>query len=151
MPDHARKLVREAAKADLTGLPTTGVNVFTSRVSPLLTTEMPGMFIMLRDERGDLEEQALGMLARTGQLVIEAWRQGADGLEDELDEIAAEVEAKIYGNTPTLAALLMNIGAPITQIEIPSGDDNSRRTGIIRILFPVVYRTAISDPTTISN
>ena len=97
MVKHARQLVREAAVADLTGLATTGANVFTSRVQPLQETEMPGMFVMLRDERGDLEGQALGMVARNGNLVIEAWAQGGDGLEDLLDTIGAEVEAAIYG------------------------------------------------------
>lgn len=148
---HARQLVREAAVADLTGLATTGANVFTSRVSPLLETEMPGLYVMLRDERADFDGQALGMVARTGNLVIEAWAQGGDGLEDKLDTIAAEVETAIYGATPELAGLLMNIGAPTTQVDLPAGDENSRRTGIIRILFPVVYRTALTDPTTISN
>lgn len=151
MAIHARQLVREAAVADLTGLTTTGANVFTSRVSPLLESEMPGMFVMLRDERADLEGQALGTVARTGNLVIEAWAQGGDGLEDLLDTIAAEVETAIYGDTPELGGLLMNIGAPTTQTDLPASDENSRRTGIIRILFPVVYRTALSDPTTISN
>jgi len=148
---HARQQVREAAVADLTGLPTTGAKVFTGRVSPLLESEMPGMYVMLRDERADLEGQALGMLARTGNLIIEAWAQGGDGLEDTLDRIGMEVETAIYGATPQLSGLLMNIGAPMTQIDLPASDDNSRRTGIIRILIPVVYRTALSDPTIISN
>lgn len=148
---HARRQVREAAVADLTGLATTGSNVFTSRVSPLSESEMPGMYVMLRDERADIEGQALGKVARTGNLVIEAWAQGGEGLEDTLDGIAAEVETAIYGATPQLSGVLQNIGAPTTQVDLPASDDNSRRTGIIRILFPVVYRTALSDPTTISN
>lgn len=147
MVDHARKLVRVAAVTDLTGLTTTGANVFTSRVSPLTESEMPGMFVMLRDESADWD--AIGTIARTGQLVVEAWAVGGDGLEDKLDTIAAEVEAKIYARDGELAELLMNIGAPRTQIDLPAGDDSSRRHGIIRILFPVTYRTAETDPTTI--
>lgn len=143
---HARQLIREAAVTDLTGLTTTGANVFTSRLSPLEEREMPGMYVMLRDEEGDWD--AAGTIARSGQLIVEAWAQGGDGLEDKLDTIAAEVEATIYAASGALAALLQNIGTPRTQVDIPQAEA-ARRTGVIRILFPVVYRTAEADPTTI--
>ena len=148
MVEHVRKAIRAAAKTDLTGLATTGANVFTSRVAPLDATEMPGMFVMLRDERAEWDA-VQGKIARIGNLVIEAWDEGGDGLEDKLDRIAAEVEAKIYSRSGALYAMLMNIDAPTTQIALPAGDDASRRIGIIRILFPVTYRTQELDPTTI--
>jgi hypothetical protein len=148
MADHARKQVREAAVTDLTGLPTTGAHVFTSRVSPLTATEMPGLKIMLREESGDFD--AMGTLARTGRLIIEGWLQGGDDIEDDLDQVASEVEAKIYGTTPNLEPLLMNIGSPITSIDVPETDEGvARRTGVVRMLFPLVYRTRTTDPTTI--
>lgn len=147
MVEHVRKAIRAAAKTDLTGLVTTGANVFTSRTSPLASTEMPGMYVMLRDEISDWD--VAGTIARTGDLIVEAWAEGGDGLEDKLDRIAAEVEAKIYAAAGTLMALLMNIGPPTTQMELPAGDDASRRIGIIRMRFPVTYRTQELDPTTI--
>lgn len=148
MPDHARKQVRDAAVADLTGLTTTGARVFTSRVAPLTAAEMPGLKIMLREESSDFD--AMGKLARTGRLIVEGWLQGGDDIEDDLDQVAAEVEAAIYGSTPMLGGLLQNIGAPITSIDLPEPEKNAaRRTGVIRMMFPVVYRTATTDPTTI--
>ncbi len=148
MSDHARKQVRDAAVADLTGLTTTGTNVFTSRVAPLTTAEMPGLKIMLREESSDFD--AIGKLARTGRLIVEGWLQGGDDIEDALDQVAAEVETAIYGSTPMLDGLLQNIGAPITSIDLPEPDQAAaRRTGVIRMMFPVVYRTATTDPTTI--
>lgn len=147
MVDHVRQQVRDAAVTDLTGLTTTGANVFTSRVSPLGESEMPGMYVMLRDEDSDWD--AMGTIARTGKLVVEAWAQGGDGLEDKLDTISAEVEAALYASGSALKAKLMNWGTPTTQIDIPQGDDGARRTGIVRILIPVVYRTAEAAPTAI--
>ena len=144
---HARQTVRAAAVTDLTGLTTTGSNVFTSRVSPLESTEMPGWYVMLRDENSDWD--ASGTFARTGDLVLEGWAEGGDGLEDKLDTMPAEAEAALYGSSGTLKAQLMNIDTPRTQIELPSGDDASRRIGKIRILIPVTYRTGETDPTTI--
>lgn len=148
MVKHVREAIRDAAVTDLTGLTTTGSRVFTSRVRPLDSGEMPGLFVMLRDERSDWDA-VQGKIARTGSLVVEAWAEGGDGLEDKLDSIAAEVEAALYKASGALMAKLMNIDTPTTQIDLPAGDDSSRRAGILRILFPVTYRTQATDPTTI--
>lgn len=146
MADHIRQQVREAAVADLTGLATTGARVFTARVAPLAESEMPGLKVMLRDEAAEFD--AIGTFARNGRLVIEGWAQGGDGLEDKLDLIASEVEAAIYAADGALDALVMNFGAPITSIDLPESEQGAaRRTGVVRMLFPVTYRTTITDPT----
>lgn len=145
---HARQTVRDAAVTDLTGLGETGSNVFSSRVSPLQASEMPGWYVMLRDENGS-EEGALDSFEREGNLVIEGWAVGGDGLEDTLDTMAAEAEAAIYAADGAVRALLVNFGAPRTQIELPSGEDAAARIGKVRILFPVTYRTSVGDPTAI--
>lgn len=146
MADHIRKQVRTAAKSDLAGLTTTGARVFAGRLSPIGEGEMPCLNLFVLDENSDWD--ALGTIARTGDLVVEGRAQGEDGLLDTLDDIAAEVETAIYGETPALAGLLQNIGTPRTQIEIlDSAQGARRRTGIVRILFPVTYRTPQGDPT----
>lgn len=147
MPDHIRKQVRNAAKSDLTGLVTTGANVFSGRLSPIGEAEMPCLNLFVLDENSDWD--AIGTIARVGDLVVEGRAQGEDGLLDTLDDIAAEIETAIYGETPALAGLLQNIGTPRTQIEIlDSAQGGRRRTGIIRILFPATYRSVATDPTT---
>jgi hypothetical protein len=144
---HIRKQVRDAAKADLTGLPITGANVFSGRVSGIGQEELPCLNIFILDE--DAAFDSVPNIARTGRLVVEGRAQGNDELIDTLDQIAAEVEARAYGSTPALNDLLQNIDAPRTQIELlEPAQGVARRTGIIRILIPVTYRTAISDPTT---
>ena len=148
MVDHARKAVRDAAVTDLTGLATTGGNVFTSRVSALEADEMPGWYVMLRDETAS-EDAAIGRFARNGDLVIEGWAAGGDGLEDKLDTMAAEAEAAIYAEDGALMTVLIDFGPPRTQVDMPGAEDGATRIGKIRILFPVTYRTAITDPTTI--
>lgn len=147
---HVRQLVREAAVSDLTGLATSGANVFTGRVAKLTTAEMPGLKITLWDEAGDLTGQAIGKMLRRGRLVVEGWMQGGDDIEDALDDWAAEIEATIYGATPALDAVLMNIDGPTTSIDLPEPEEGvGKRFGRLRMLFPVEYRTAIADPTTI--
>jgi hypothetical protein len=148
MPDHVRKQVRAAAVSDLIGLSTTGANVFNARVKPIREQDMPCLNVFLLDENSDWDAQ--GTMVRTGDLVIEGRTQGGDDLFDLLDTIAAEVETAIYAETPELEGMLHNIGTPRTQIELQDTQQGAdRRTGIIRILFPVQYRTGQKDPTTI--
>lgn len=148
MPDHVRKQVRAAAVSDLTGLSTTGANVFNARVKPIREQDMPCLNVFLLDESSDWDAQ--GTMVRTGDLVVEGRTQGGDDLFDLLDAIAAEVETAIYAETPELEGLLHNIGTPRTQIELQDTQQGAdRRTGIIRILFPVQYRTGQKDPTAI--
>lgn len=147
MVEHVRKAIRAAAVSDLTGLATTGANVFTSRLSPLEAVEMPGWYVMLRDETAD--EDTLSTYARTGRLVIEGWALANDDIEDLLDRMAAEAEAAIYDPAGTLLPLLQNYGPPTTQLETPQPDVGvGEGIGKVRIMFPVTYRTAIADPTT---
>ena len=147
MADHIRKQVRHAAKSDLTGLGITGANVFSGRLSPIGEGEMPCLNLFVLDENSDWD--AMGTIARTGDLVVEGRAQGEDDLLDLLDDIAAEVETAIYAETPALEGLLQNIGTPRTQIEIvDSAQGARRRTGVIRILFPATYRSVATDPST---
>jgi hypothetical protein len=146
MPDHARKQVRAAAVSDLAGLTTTGANVFNARVKPIREQDMPCLNVFLLDENSEWDVQ--GKLVRTGDLIVEGRAQGGDDLFDTLDQIAAEVETAIYAETPALSGLLHNIGTPRTQIELQDTQQGAdRRTGIIRILFPVQYRTRQTYPT----
>lgn len=145
---HIRQQVREAAKVDFTGLQTTGLNVFTGRIAPIGKVDMPCLNILLLDEDSDWD--SVPNIARRGRLIVEGRAQAKpDELLNLLDTIAAEVETRAYAPGTTFAGLLQNIGAPTTQIDLPEpGEGNARPTGVIRILFPVTYRTAFTDPTT---
>jgi hypothetical protein len=150
MADHIRKQVRDTAKTALTGLATTGSNVFSGRISPLRDSEMPGLLVYLNFEDGQVD--AGGTMRRDGQLRIEGVARGGDELIDVLDQIAAEVETAIFGDT-ALAALLMAPPAdpPSTRISIDDpAEGAARRTGSIVVAFPIRYRTPMSDPTTLA-
>jgi len=145
MVDHIRKQIRDAAVTDLTGLATTGAHVFTGRFGPLAASELPGWLVRLHEEQGDFG--AIGKIERNGNLLLEGVAQGND-VEDVLDAMAAEAEAALYAANGTMRALLMNIGAPITAIELPEpGEGAVSATGRIRMLIPLTYRTAESVPT----
>jgi len=148
---HARQLVRAAAESDLTGLATTGGSVFVNRLSPFKAEEVPALNIQLLDESSGWD--SIGTVARTGRLIVEGWlAREEDELLDDLDTVAAEIEAAVYAGAGAgaLSALLMNIDTPTTQIDLPDGPDRgAKRLGVVRMLFPVTYRTRQGDPTTI--
>lgn len=145
---HIRQQVRNAAKAEFLGLPTTGAKVFSGRIAPIGKDDMPCLNILLLDESSDWD--SLPNIARSGRLIVEGRIQvKPDDLLDALDQIAAEVEARAYAPGTAFDDLLQNIGTPTTQIDLPEPNEgNARATGVIRILFPVTYRTAYTDPTT---
>lgn len=145
---HIRKQVRSAAVAAFRGLPTIGNKVFSGRIAPIGKDEMPCLNILLVDEDSDWDSAP--NFARKGRLIIEGRLQARpDDLLDALDELAALVEARAYAPDTTFDDLLQNIDPPTTQIDLPEPNDgNARPTGVIRILFPVTYRTAFNDPTT---
>lgn len=145
MVDHIRKQIRDAAVTDLTGLATTGAHVFTGRFGPLAASELPGWVVRLHEEQGEFG--AIGKIERNGNLLLEGVAQGSD-VEDVLDAMAAEAEAALYAANGTMRALLMNIGAPITAIELPEPAEGAvSATGRIRMLIPLTYRTAEGVPT----
>jgi hypothetical protein len=47
---HVRKQIRDAVITSVTGLTTTGSNVFRSRIYPLEQTKLPGLCVFTRSE-----------------------------------------------------------------------------------------------------
>jgi len=148
---HLRTTIRDKAAEILTGLATTGANVFAGRISALTDGELPGLVILTRDEAatdgatngGPTAERVLqlGILARA--------QANPDELQDLLDTIAEEVEDALFAGTANLEGLAMMISPPLTQIELPQGSDaTARPTGELRMVFPVTYRTRLGDAST---
>lgn len=142
---HIRKQVRESAKSALTGLTTSGANVFSGRVAPLTSGEVPGILVFLNIEDG--QPDALGTTRRDGVLRIEGVARGNDELIDTLDQMALEIETAIYGNAGLAALLMGPPDPPNSSIVIDDPVEGvSVRTGSVVIAFPIQYRTSLGDP-----
>lgn len=106
---HVRTQIRNAFRSALTGLPSTGSNVFVMRPDerPLALAELPALKIWMDDEQ--IAGEALGdpgTLRREVPLRVDVVaQQGAEPLADTLDAITAEVESAIAAN-PTLGGLV---------------------------------------------
>lgn len=94
---HIRKLIRDDLVATLTGLSTTGSNVFASRVYPITSGSLPGVIIYTDSE--ELEYLTITKprtIMRTLTLSIEAYVRGVSNYDDSIDTICSEIEQALY-------------------------------------------------------
>lgn len=150
MADHIRKQIRDAAATALTGLVTTGSNVFSGRVSPLGLSELPAIVIYLNaDEAVEGAYNGAPTEARDGMLRIEGIAKANDDTIDTLDQIAKEVEEALFSNSAFLALLMVKPGPPSAIISIDEPVEGlAHRLGSIILQFPIMYRTRLGDPDT---
>ena len=89
---HVRQQIRDQLKTTLTGLATTGANVFDSRVYD--HDVVPSLTIYTLSE--ELGEESANKQLRLLSIVVEARAKATTNLDNTLDTIGAEVEAAIF-------------------------------------------------------
>jgi hypothetical protein len=101
MANHIRRQIRDALKARLTNLATTGSNVFGNRVEVLSDAELPALLLM--NDTDAISARAIGSQAapharneqRTISYKIRATVKANANPDDILDQICLEVEKAI--------------------------------------------------------
>ena len=144
---HVRKQIRDLAVTAVTGLTTTGANVFADRAYPIPQDKLPALRIFYSREVGQLEQGGMGTdptMHRRASLTIVGYADGT-GLDDTLDLIATEVEIAIDGAGDYGGRTVGNATYTGTDFGLEEGDS---RTGFIAMTWEVQYRTAESDPET---
>jgi uncharacterized protein (DUF111 family) len=147
MANHIRQQIREAAATLLTGLTTTGVRVFQSRVYVLADTDLPALVISTNEEQAELGSVGFpSLLNRQLNLQVRAVAKGNSNLDDTLDTIIKEVETALNANVAanTLNGLAKNI--ELNSIFIDMNGEAESPTGQAVISFNVNYRTAANTP-----
>ena len=94
---HVRKLIRDDIETTLTGLTTTGANVYQTRVYPLAENKLPGLAIFTKTE--DTEYATIGpprTQIRTLVVRVEIYVKEITNFDDSLDAISVEVEQALY-------------------------------------------------------
>ena len=144
MANHLRRQIRERAATTLTGLATTGSNVFQSRIYPLATAALPGLTIYTNAETVALTTMgATRTLHRDLELVVEGFAAVSTDLEDTLDQIGKEVETALAGDIG-LSSLALD--SYLTRVEVTFSGDGEKPAGLIRHTYAVLYRTAENAP-----
>lgn len=137
---HQRKTIRDQVITSLTGLTTTGSNVFNSRVYPNEQSKLPLLNVYTISESSELD--AVGSLLRSVDLVVEGFASANSNIENTLDTIAKEVEEAL-GSDITLNSTCKNHF--ISSTEVTLANEGSLPIGVVRLVFTVIYRTTQSD------
>ncbi len=149
MANHVRRQIREAVAATLTGLATTGLNVYQSRLRPLAEAALPALRIYTDAEQVN-NEVSIGFpnrQERTLTVRVEAVVKVADNFDDALDTIIKECEAALNASTSAYTAGgLARGGITLDRIEIDQDVETDKTVGIARMDFQAVYYTQSNAP-----
>jgi hypothetical protein len=144
MANHVRLQIRDAIVAAVTGLPTTGANVYTSVVYPLEEATLPGLIVRIGAEQSSAKDmQSPTALRRDCDMSIIACAEDNGDIDAALSAIAAEIEAAIEVPTP---------GAPWKFLRLtgstPRLDGSSEKVrGQLALTYRATYYTMEDDPT----
>ena len=138
---HKRAQIKSRVTTVLTGLSTTGSNVFQSRTYPIATSAVPGLLIYANSETVErLEIGRQNRQQRNLDLVIEAVAKGTSA-ESTLDQVTVEVE-EAMANDQTLNGLAIDSRITDTQIRQASAESEFF---IANLRYEILYRTTDND------
>ena len=142
---HIRQLIRDQVISALTGLNTTGSNVFGVRVYPMNEASLPGIIVYTEAESTEYVTTSLPRTQlRSLTVRAEVYVRASVDYEDILDTITAEIEAAIYSDV-TLGGYAKD--SKITSFETGFSGDAEQPviTGLLAI--EVDYTSTEGTPT----
>lgn len=144
MANHLRRQIRERVGTTLTGLSTTGSNVFQTRLYPLEDDNLPCLCIYTLEETAEID--AMGStraVNRTLSLAIEGHASATSNIDDTIDQISKEVEIAMAGDIK-----INNLAhdSYLESVDISLSKDGTSPQGVIRLMYSVIYRNAENAP-----
>lgn len=146
---HARQQIREALATAANNLTTTEDRVYQSPVYPSGDSHLPGLNIFtLTDKVVRRGDRLRNLQWRELEIEVQARAKPPDGtdLDDQLDDICAEVQAALMGD-PTLGGLVRDLYPG--DVEMALSGDLERPVGVARMTWRCRYLIDAADPTTI--
>jgi len=137
MANHIRQQIREKFGTTLTGLTTTGSNVFESRVYPLENTNLPALIIYTKSETS--EPIVIGtdrVMSRELLVIVECYAKATSNFDDTIDTISKEVEVAIAADR-TLDGLAKDTYLESTEIEFNA--EGEKPLGYVSLTFLTNY------------
>jgi len=141
---HLRKLLRDQITSTLTGLATTGNNIYQSRVYPLASNKLPGILIFSKNEEVEYSTMGLPRLqARTVSFTLEIYVKGLSGYDNSLDQICLEIEEALYADI-TLNGNAANL--MIRDFSAEFSGDGDQPIALASMTIDVLYRVRENNP-----
>jgi len=141
---HVRKQIRDAVAHALTGLPSTGSNVYKGRYNPLQNAKLPALLVYTSSEAAEINVMGLSSRGsdRVLTITVEAYAKTKGTVDDDLDAIAVSVEETLASNSGLNAIVkdVIYVGA-----ELDGSADPEQTVATMRINFAARYRVAEDD------
>ena len=144
MANHVRQQIREYFGTTLTGLTTTGANVYESRVYTLQEDTLPSLVIYTKSESS--EPIVIGtdrVMSRELSVVVEAYCKATSNFDDTIDTISKEVEEAIMSDR-TLGGLAKDTYVESTEIEYTG--EGEQPVGYVTLTFLTNYYVQETNP-----
>lgn len=144
MANHVRQQIREYFGTTLTGLTTTGNNVYESRVYTMQENALPALVIYTKSETS--EPLVIGtdrLMERALSVVVEAYCKAVSNFDDTIDTISKEVEQAIAADT-TLGGLAKDTYLESTEIEYTG--EGEQPVGYVTLTFLTNYYIQETNP-----
>ena len=122
----------------LTGLSSTGSNVFQSHVCPLENDDLPSLCIYTQDE--EIEIGVTGdprVYHSTMILIVDCYAQTFSNLDEQLDQIGIEVQVAMTEDIDTNNLVKDSY---LSSVDISYSGEGTSPIGIIRHNYSVLYR-----------
>lgn len=141
MGDHVRTQIRDFVKTTLTGMTTTGSNVFKTRFYPLEQADLPGLIIFSGPEGSS--KTTLTSVERTYTVIVEVYASANIDVDDTLDTACKEIEAALFSDT-TFGGLCKF--AELTSTDFEQADEFKKPTMRVTLTIDVGYKTTQTAP-----
>ena len=144
MANHIRQQIREYFGTNLTGLSTTGSNVYESRVYPIENSKLPALIIYTKSETS--EPIVIGtdrVMSRELSVVVEGYAKATSNFDDTIDTISKEVEEAIAADR-TLGGLAKDTYLESTQIDFNA--EGEKPLGFVSLTFISNYYVKEKNP-----
>ena len=144
MANHIRQQIREYIGTTLTGLSTTGSNVYESRVYPLENARLPALIIYTKSETS--EPIVIGtdrVMSRELAVVVEGYAKATSDFDDTIDTISKEVEQAIAADR-TLDGKAKDTYLESTEIEF--NGEGEKPLGYVSLTFLTNYYVKETNP-----
>lgn len=140
---HVRQQIRNRMATLVTGLPTTGSNVYKMRQYALDDAKLPALCVYTMDESSNLITVGTRTLRRIINVAVQAFAKGSSTtVSDTIDTMCVEVEEAIAADF-NLNGLAKSCILNSTEIDI--NVEGEKSIGSAAMVFSVEYITTIDD------
>ena len=140
---HVRKSIRDNITTTLTGLTTTGSNVFQTRLFPIEESKVPALCIYTKSEESEYATLTTPRTqTRALEVMVEAYVKGTANLDNTIDTISVEVEEALATDV-TRGGYAKD--TRITSVDIDYSGEAEQSVGVARFTVAVDYATVEND------